>query len=49
MNATQSFMDGTEWVERYSWFGAMREMQDVNEVFTCAQYREVVSINPLPV
>jgi len=31
MNATQSFMDQTEWVERYSWFGAMKEMQGVNE------------------
>jgi len=30
MNATQSFMDQTEWVERYAWFGAMREMQGVN-------------------
>ena len=33
MNATQSFMDNTEWIERYSWFGAMRDMQGVNEVF----------------
>jgi len=31
MNATQFFMDRAEWVERYSWFGAMKEMQDVNE------------------
>jgi len=31
MNVTQSFMDGAEWVERYSWFGAMKDMQGVNE------------------
>lgn len=30
LNETQSFMDRTEWVERYSWFGAMRTMRDVN-------------------
>ena len=47
MNATQSFMDGTEWVERYSWFGVMREMQGVNEVFSCVQYKVVISINLL--
>lgn len=32
MNATQSFMDETDWVERYAWFGAMKNMQGVNEV-----------------
>jgi hypothetical protein len=37
MNATQSFMDETDWVERYAWFGAMREMQGVNEVIGCIQ------------
>ena len=47
MNATQSFMDETEWVERYCWFGAMKEMQGVNEVFGCAQYRVILSINLL--
>ena len=47
MNATQSFMDETEWVERYSWFGAMKEMQGVNEVFICAQHRVIVSVNLL--
>jgi len=31
MNATQSFMDKTEWVERYAWFGVMKDMQGVNE------------------
>lgn len=31
LNTTQGFMDQTEWVERYSWFGAMRDMQGVNE------------------
>jgi len=42
MNATQSFMDKTEWVERYSWFGAMKEMQGVNEVIGCARYGVMV-------
>jgi len=41
MNATQSFMDNTEWVERYSWFGAMKDMQGVNEVSDFPQYRVV--------
>ncbi|CAL1701688.1 unnamed protein product [Somion occarium] len=31
MNATQAFMDNTDWVERYSWFGAMRDMSGVNQ------------------
>ncbi|EPQ55067.1 hypothetical protein GLOTRDRAFT_105905 [Gloeophyllum trabeum ATCC 11539] len=31
LNTTQSWMDNTDWVERYSWFGAMRDMQGVNE------------------
>ncbi|KAG7091005.1 hypothetical protein E1B28_010070 [Marasmius oreades] len=30
LNKTQSFMDRTDWVERYSWFGSMRDMQGVN-------------------
>ena len=30
MNKTQSFMDETEWVERYAWFGAMTDLQGVN-------------------
>ncbi|KAG5641851.1 hypothetical protein DXG03_004110 [Asterophora parasitica] len=32
LNETQQWMDETEWVERYAWFGAMREdaMNDVN-------------------
>jgi len=31
MNETQSFMDNTDWVERYAWFGAFRTMpSDVN-------------------
>lgn len=25
-------MDATDWVERYAWFGAMKNMQGVNEV-----------------
>ena len=32
MNATQAFMDQTDWIERYAWFGAMKNMQGVNEV-----------------
>jgi len=30
MNATQGFMDSTSWVERYAWFGAMENMQGVD-------------------
>ncbi|KDQ55080.1 glycoside hydrolase family 128 protein [Jaapia argillacea MUCL 33604] len=30
MNITQSFMDNTDWVERYAWFGAMENLQGVN-------------------
>ena len=44
MNATQSFMDETGWVERYSWFGAMRDLQGVNEVIGCIQCSVVPSI-----
>lgn len=32
LNKTQSFMDQTDWVERYAWFGAMKDLQGVNEV-----------------
>lgn len=32
MNATQAFMDATDWVERYAWFGAMQHLQGVNSV-----------------
>ncbi|EMD41160.1 hypothetical protein CERSUDRAFT_131750 [Gelatoporia subvermispora B] len=31
MNATQEFMDQTPWVERYAWFGAMENLQGVNQ------------------
>jgi hypothetical protein len=34
MNVTQQFMDSTEWVERYAWFGAMENLQGVNEVLS---------------
>lgn len=35
MNTTQTFMDQTEWVERYSWFGAMAALPaNVNNVRT---------------
>lgn len=32
MNATQTFLDNTDWVERYAWFGAMENLQGVNQV-----------------
>jgi len=32
LNRTQSFMDETDYVERYSWFGAMRDLHGVNQV-----------------
>lgn len=32
MNATQAYMDSTDWVERYAWFGAMKDMSGVNQV-----------------
>lgn len=32
MRRTQGFMDQTEWVERYAWFGAMTDLPDVTEV-----------------
>ena len=31
MNQTQTFMDGTDYVERYAWFGAFKDLQGVNE------------------
>ncbi|KAI0334701.1 glycoside hydrolase [Cubamyces sp. BRFM 1775] len=31
MNVTQQFMDETSWVERYAWFGAMVNLQGVNQ------------------
>ncbi|KAI0698125.1 glycosyl hydrolase catalytic core-domain-containing protein [Cytidiella melzeri] len=30
MNQTESFMDATDFVERYAWFGAFRNLQGVN-------------------
>lgn len=32
LNKTQAFMDSSDFVERYAWFGAMENMQGVNEV-----------------
>ena len=32
MNATQQYMDTIPWVERYAWFGAMVNLQGVNQV-----------------
>src|SRR5690606_20973542 len=31
LERTQGFMDETEWVEKYAWFGAMRDLQGVDE------------------
>lgn len=31
MNKTQSFMDTSDFVERYAWFGAMKDMQGVDQ------------------
>lgn len=45
MNATQSFMNETDWVERYAWFGAMKDMQGVNEVFGHAERVAMSVIN----
>ncbi|TDL19875.1 glycoside hydrolase [Rickenella mellea] len=30
LNQTQSFMDATEWVERYAWYGVMENLNGVN-------------------
>jgi len=30
LNQTQAFMDAQDWVERYAWFGVMRNLQGVN-------------------
>ena len=32
LNQTQTFMDNTPWVERYAWFGALTNLQGVNQV-----------------
>jgi len=32
LNQTQTFMDSVDWVERYAWFGAFRDLQGVNEL-----------------
>jgi Glycosyl hydrolase catalytic core len=32
MKETQNFMDVTDWVERYAWFGAMKSLRGVNSV-----------------
>jgi hypothetical protein len=34
MTETQSFMDNTEWVERYAWFGAMENLMGINQVWS---------------
>lgn len=39
MNATQSYMDQTDWVERYAWFGAMRNLSGVNQVSHFASFQ----------
>ena len=42
MNETQSFMDRTEWVERYAWFGAMENLMGINQV-SKASYFEMLT------
>ncbi len=32
LNTTQSWMDGTEWIKMYAYFGSLTDMQGVNEV-----------------
>jgi hypothetical protein len=32
LNTTQSWMDSLDWIERYAWFGAMKDMRNVNPV-----------------
>jgi hypothetical protein len=32
LNTTQSFLDKAEFVERYSWFGAMKGANELNPV-----------------
>ena len=48
MNATQQFMDHTDWVERYAWFGAFKNLQGVNQVRTKQPLRLCSSSNTLP-
>jgi len=43
MNKTQTFMDGADFVERYAWFGAMRDMQGVNQVRSYKVFGSMVS------
>ncbi|KAJ7653503.1 hypothetical protein B0H14DRAFT_3121968 [Mycena olivaceomarginata] len=33
LRETQTFMDQTDWVERYAWYGVKRDMNGVNQVF----------------
>lgn len=39
-------MDNTDWVERYAWFGAMKDMQGVNEVLSRAWYGAMSVVDP---
>lgn len=36
LNTTQSYMDSSDFVERYAWFGAMENLQGVNQVRHCS-------------
>jgi Glycosyl hydrolase catalytic core len=38
LNQTQSFMDNAPWVERYAWFGAMKNLNGVNQVRSTLVY-----------
>jgi hypothetical protein len=49
LNETQTFMDNTDWVERYSWFGAMTDMQGVNGVSHCFDFNNFSILINFPV
>lgn len=44
LNVTQTFMDNSDFVERYSWFGAMKDMSGVNSV-SCSENKESIPID----
>jgi hypothetical protein len=44
LNQTQTYMDKTPWVERYAWFGALRDLQGVNQVHDMANVLFVVCL-----
>ncbi|KAI0650065.1 hypothetical protein C8Q79DRAFT_1108573 [Trametes meyenii] len=46
MNVTQQFMDNTDWVERYAWFGAMVNLQGVNQRHVMPSYSGLATSLP---